>query len=276
MGRKNFFEILSEVGFDAHEEYRKLCYLFAEEESVPTNHYFESLKVYVNDSYFRALPFRGTYTSIDEILTYLERSRYSSSLDKLFVFCEFLIAVLPEKYTVKNSYAHKQATTIVENIAAILDRTNHELRQLDDSRMIIIEKNPSATQVVKLVEDGNIAINVLEYNHFALKGNLEEKRKILVNIGRYIEPLLISRKLQKAGYKQIETDMGFLLNCFHIRHNNKEGAKAQEYIQEIGDADLEAWYDKIYNTALAVIIINEQIGIDGELSELKKSYTWKT
>ena len=68
---------------------------------------------------------------------------------------------------------------------------------------------------MELVENEAVALELLEYNHFVLKGDLDGKREILVNLGRYLEPLLVSRKLQKAGYKQIESDMSFLLNCFH-------------------------------------------------------------
>lgn len=274
--RKNFFEILSSSGFDTFEEYRKLQYLFAGEESIFRNHRFETLKDYADDTYFRGLPFRGTYTTIDEIMAYLNSFSYSSVQERLFVFCEFLIAVLPEEHIQKNRHAYNQTKTIIQNIVTILEQTNHELHALSDSRIIIVEKNPHTTQAVELVGDEKIAMNLLEYNHFALKGDLDGKREILVNLGRYLEPLLVSRKLQKNGYKQIESDMSFLLNCFHIRHNNKEGSHAQEYIQKINDPDLENWYDKVYNTALAVIIINEQIDIDAELAALKSTYKWKT
>ena len=250
--------------------------MFSEEKNVFVRGHFDSLEKYVNQTYFRELKFRGTRTDIQEIMACLKLTHYTSQLDRLFVFCEFLIAVLPEKYTRNNAYAYKQSCTIMENIAVILEQTNYELRTTNDSKIIIVEKNPHTVQAMELVENEAVALELLEYNHFVLKGDLDSKREILVNLGRYLEPLLVSRKLQKAGYKQIESDMSFLLNCFHIRHNNKEGSHAQEYIQNISDLDLERWYDKIYNTALAVIIIGEQIDIDAELTTLKSAYKWKS
>ena len=108
-----------------------------------------------------------------------------------------------------------------------------------------------------------------------MKGDLEGKRKSLLAIADYIEPILKSRKLQDNGYKQLESDVGFLLNCFHIRHNNKTGSKAQDYITSIDDEQLEEWYDNAYNTMLSVIIISEEIGVSAELTGLKQTYNWK-
>lgn len=276
MARRNFFDIISSVGFNANDEYDRLNYLFSEEESIPQRYYAITLKSYINDKYFRLLPFRGTCTDIDDMLARLQNTGYSTPLERLFVFCEFLIAVLPDEQTKNNSYAHEQSCTILQNIMAILEQTNHELSRLSNSQLIITEKNPSATQAIELVEDDAVALGLLEYNHFVLKGNLEEKRRILVSIGRYLEPLLRSRKLQNAGFKQLESDMGFMLNNFHIRHNNKEGQKAQEYIQKVNDSILEEWYDKAYNTALAAIIVGTQIDICADLDALKRTYTWKS
>ena len=105
---------------------------------------------------------------------------------------------------------------------------------------------------------------------------MECNRNILTTLGSYIEPILKSRVLQSAGYKQLESDVGFMLNCFHVRHNNKIGPKAQEYIVALTDKQLEKWYDDLYNAILSVIIINDHIPVQTELASLKTSYKWKT
>jgi hypothetical protein len=131
------------------------------------------------------------------------------------------------------------------------------------------------TQAVELITDNVVAIDMIEYNRFSMKGNLAGKKKALMSIANYIEPILRAKTLQNGGHKQLESDMGFLLNNFHVRHNNKTGAKAQDYIVSMSDSELETWYDKIYNTELAVIIMSEQIAITSELQELKQKYSWK-
>lgn len=115
----------------------------------------------------------------------------------------------------------------------------------------------------------------MEYNHYGLKGNLSKKRSILVSLGAYIEPILRNKSLLNAGYKELESNVGFLLNKFHIRHNNKEGKTAQEYIVNITDEQLENWYDKTYDMIIQVIITNENISAEKEIEQLKKDYTWK-
>lgn len=165
-----------------------------------------------------------------------------------------------------------------------MDKTNHTLLNLNglngtnyaNPKYVIIEKNKAAAEAAELVEDENTIIELLEYNRFALKGDLSEKRKILNSIAQYIEPLLRSRKLQRAGYSQLESDAGFLANSFHIRHNNKTGAKAQEFIVNLSDSDLESWYDKSYSVFLSVIMLSEQIDVAGEIKTLKSTYNWKT
>lgn len=165
--------------------------------------------------------------------------------------------------------------TILGNINHILDRTNHELATDPDGNSIIVEKNNATTLAAQLVDDNIIAFKLIEYNHFALKGDLEGKKKLLLSIAAHIEPILKSHILQQNGYKQLESDAGFIFNNFHIRHNNKEGANEQPYIKAVSDADLEEWYDKAYEIALSVIIINDYMAIGKDIANIKRQYTWK-
>ena len=164
---------------------------------------------------------------------------------------------------------------IVSPNVEIIKDTNYELLDMKNQGRIIVEKNKYAKEAALIVESPDMAIKLIEYNHFALKGNLERKRSIILSIANYVEPMLKSRVLEKSGYKQLQSDLGFLFNKFHVRHNNKEGAKAQDYICSLADDALEEWYDRIYNSALAGIIINEHISVQSELQELKTKYTWK-
>ena len=38
--------------------------------------------------------------------------------------------------------------------------------------------------------------------------------------------------------------------------------------------ELEEWYDKAYEVALSVIIINDYLSINQEISEIKTTYSW--
>ncbi len=276
--RKNFYEILSEMQFDVSREYATLLRLFQVEATVPMGGYIQPLAVYVDKVYFRTLPFRGGFVSLNEMMSAIPIKPGTRNLDDLFVLCEFLVALLPEKRLIEDGLIRKQGMTIIENIFYILDKTNHELTQLpgSDERMIITEKNKGTTLAVEIVGDAEIAIDLIEYNHFALKGDLSAKKKILSSIGMYIEPILRSKALQNAGYRKLESDTGFVFNNFHIRHNNKEGAKAQDYVLTLSNEELEDWYDKAYEMAISVIIINDHLPTESKLAELKRNYHWKT
>jgi len=274
--RRSFFELLEDTKFDVVQEYEKLWYLFSDDYTISLYGYARSLRTYIDATYFKKLPFRGMYTSIDEVVSKLNFEYAEINLESLFVFCEFLLAILPQNEIVKNLQLEEQANVVLGNINHILNKTNHELSLDSNGNQIIVEKNKAATTAAEIVEDTSVSLDIIEYNRFSLKGNISEKKKILSSIGIYIEPILKSKILQNSGYKKLESDAGFIFNNFHIRHNNKSGPKAQDYIVTLDDEKLEEWYDKAYDTALAVILINDRLSVEAEIDNLKKNYKWKT
>lgn len=275
--RRTFYELLANIDFDPQEEYGKLWRLFFCEKKINFRYNYYTLAEFIDDYYFRCLSFRGSCTSLSEMLQAIELFEDSDgSIDTLFVFCEFLYAVLFD--TQAKNYEHSIKTTratICDNVQHILACTNHELSKDREGRTIVVEKNKATTLAAELVDDDIIAYDLIEYNHFVLKGDLDTKKKLLCSIATHIEPILNERKLSLNGFKQLESDAGFLLNSFHIRHNNKTGAKEQEYIASIADAELEEWYDRAYEVALSVIIINNYISLSKKITDIKARYTWR-
>ena len=275
--RTNFFQLLTQKSLDPQKEYETLWFLFFEEKSVSTYYSMRTVAKHIDDNYFRKLPFRGSFASLNNMMEALDLYKRSAiDIEKLFVFCELLFAVMFDQKA--NDYAHpmrEQRTTILSNISHILDKTNHEFQKDAEGRWIIVEKNQAATMAAQLVTDPVVAFDLIEYNHFTIKGHLAEKKAILVSIAGYIEPILNSKTLSSAGYKQLESDAGFIFNNFHIRHNNKEGSKANDYIATISNNELEEWYDKAYELALSVIIINDYLSIGKDIADVKPKYTWR-
>lgn len=274
--RTNFYELLSKVNFNVFTEYETLWKLFKVECCIPLHRYMNPVSEYIEEIYFRDLSFRGSFTSLEDLMDAIGIRNSVRNIDDLLLFCEFLMAVLPEKEAEKNQSLAKQRKTILGNIDHILERTNHEIRLDSNGNCIIVEKNKAATLAAQLVTDVTVAFELIEYNHFAIKGHLAEKKAILVSVAGYIEPILNSKALSSAGYKQLESDARFVFNNFHIRHNNKEGSKANDYIATISNKDLEEWYDKAYELALSVIIINDYLSIGKEIDDIKPKYAWRT
>lgn len=274
--RKNFYELLTQRVFDVQKEYDTLWYLFCVEKSYYTGYASYSISSWIDQKIFRNFPFRGSFASLKEMMNEFGiQERSAVDIEKLLLFCELLIAVLPMYGVNYDQHLSKQKKTIFENIDYILERTNHEIKKDPNGRSIIVEKNKAATLAAQLAEDEVVAFELIEYNHFALKGDLEGKKKLLFSIAAYIEPILKSKILQQNGYKRLESDARFLFNNFHIRHNNKTGASAQDYITTVKDAELEEWYDKAYEVALSVIIINDYLTIGQDIADIKTKYTWK-
>ena len=275
--RRNFYKLLSERSFDAKKEYAALWKLFCVEQCNTSAFSPYPMVAWINDKYFRDLPFRGSFVSLEDMMDELGiQARSAVNIDKLFLFCELLYAVLPGRGMTKDPKIINLKNTILQNIGYILEHTNHEFAKDPNGNTIIVEKNKAATLASQLANDDVVAFELIEYNHFALKGDLEGKKRLLFSIAAYIEPILKSKVLQNNGYKQLESDAGFLFNNFHIRHNNKVGSKAQDYITTVKDPDLEEWYDKAYELALSVIIINDYLTIKQDIVDIKSKYTWRS
>ena len=275
--RRNFYKLLSERSFDAKKEYAALWKLFCVEQCNTSAFSPYPMVAWINDKYFRDLPFRGSFVSLEDMMDELGiQARSAVNIDKLFLFCELLYAVLPGRGMTKDPKIINLKNTILQNIGYILEHTNHEFAKDPNGNTIIVEKNKAATLASQLANDDVVAFELIEYNHFALKGDLEGKKRLLFSIAAYIEPILKSKVLQNNGYKQLESDAGFLFNNFHIRQNNKVGSKAQDYITTVKDPDLEEWYDKAYELALSVIIINDYLTIKQDIVDIKSKYTWRS
>ena len=271
--RKNFYDILDEMDFDPEDEFQRLYSLFTSEYIF----YNVTLYRFVDQYHFRKLPFRGTFTSLAQLMDAVLPYGYCHC-DDLYLLCELLVGILSFNAIAEDTHVTSIRNTIVENIAKIMEKSNHELKQIPGEKFdkyIVVEKRKDTTLAVEIVGDGTIAYDLIEYNHYALKGDLAAKKKLLTSIGAYIEPILNSKVLSQAGYKKLESDAGFILNNFNIRHNNMEGTKQQDYTSSLNPDQLEAWYDKAYDTAIAVIIMKDHLSVEAELTQLKKDYQWK-
>ena len=126
---------------------------------------------------------------------------------------------------------------------------NHKVYYNEESEQaIVIEDKPEVTAVAEL-EDPDSAYDIIRYNHHALKGNLTEKRAILLKMGNQLEP---QRPQLTACNKQLTSDAFCLLNNLNIRHNNctPGDSKYKAVVAQMDDATLESWYDELYQMIL--------------------------
>lgn len=188
------------------------------------------------------------------------------------MYCEILRnvcndALLLEIEVVK---IERRLNMLLDNMNEILEKTNHEWRQIKEG-YVIVEKNPATTEAIECLEakDADLALNMIEYNRVLLKGNLQRKREILFNMASYVEPM--QSLLKGSIYGSLFTDSKELVNKLNIRHNNSGKNSVPEYAKDWGDKEYEEWYDNAYHTLLMVILAKKQLEITQAFNKLKSS-----
>lgn len=175
------------------------------------------------------------------------------------------------KETIKHISLADQCEELCKRVRYSLGETNHVLVKLDRGKQIIIEKNVYASEVSKILSETSIQDAILEYNHFANKGNIQRKREIIISLAGYLEPfrdeLNASEELKEVmkvkNKKIIAVSKLFdMYNNLGLRHNNSD-----QYHLEMTEEELEKWYDNVYTSTLFIIL---------SLDEARILSKWKT
>ena len=136
----------------------------------------------------------------------------------------------------------------------LLEHINYEKYIFDnEEKLILVPKNPAATAVAE-ISSQETAMAILKYHHALLKGQLEEKRKILLSIAHEYESLLSNGV---DGFNDYFTKAREMLNNLDIRHNNKEGKHKKDFIINMSTEELEKWYDELYQLLLFCVLIKD-------------------
>ena len=285
MARKNIFEILANnqnIGSDAERINR----LFFNEDMLILGSSSYKMKNYIQYYCFDDWENKDHCIDLDDFLDTIEYENIlffakRGDVDSFLTLIEMIFnfwKLVEIKINAENSNLNYYTDFyhLYDIMTDCLSKLNHKaVYKAEEEKVLVIEDKPEVTVAAEIVEDETIAFELLEYNHHSLKGDLSKKRKILASIGSYVEPILKDNILSKSGYKDLESNVGFLLNKFHIRHNNKEGKTAQDYIMTISDEDLEMWYDRTYDVLIQAILTKENIAVEKDIEQLKKEYKWR-
>ncbi|MFI3327302.1 MAG: hypothetical protein R3Y35_14200 [Clostridia bacterium] len=205
---------------------------------------------------------------LNHSLNTLSLKFFSVSLEDLILLCETLKTMLSFADLSYPFYYIKE--NIEESIDYIVESINCEFL-VKDSFVYIVSKDASISEAVEQIHDEETALNLIEYNRVLFKGDITEKKRILLQLGQFIEPILKSKTLSNNGYSNIANDLGFYLNNFNIRHNNLEGKNSKQFCIDINNnSELEEWYDATYNTLIMAIIATKQIELHEKVTQLKK------
>ena len=287
MTRQNYFDLIQNMGFDADKEFEIISKLISEKrQPSPTVLSLISIQDFFNRNFLLYLKHRKIqFTSYDEVNEYFKNNM--NGIERLFSYAEFitdLYSFLKKNGTLNRTFFYNFSDYLILNkykeiedrISYSLEKTNHELITLENGDKIIVEKNVYASEVSQIISETNIqdAIKVLEYNHFANKGNIQRKKEILISLANYLEPLRKelnnSEELKEVFKVNNQKIIAFeklfeMYNNFGLRHNN-----AKQYHLDMTNEKLEQWYDDIYTSSLFVILSLDEARILSELTFLRE------
>lgn len=276
--RESIFEIVNKKK-DIKEDISRLLYLL-NQKCIRTS---SDDVIGIADIEFIKWKNRGTCIGIDDmanqlniVLDYRRFDRINISYEEQLNYIEFIcnIVMLSNK-TVKKSNvpACTNYTLLLENIDKLLNSLNYRQQYIKDTdRVLICENDRAVTAVVELLNK-DLSYEIIEYNHYLARGNIELKKSILLKI--YDDYCKIEEKI-KSYNSSIYDDISFLINNLNVRHNNLEGKDRKEITAQMNKEELEIWYDEIYQLFLFAFLYNEHItNRKPKIKELKDKFDKK-
>ena len=176
--------------------------------------------------------FKRFITNSDNQITYLE---YAMNVLELFSKVEDLPSCVKEPVYIN---AVHNCDLIVEKMSLKPIKLNPQMGSL-----ILVPADPIAVSVAEKIPEKEISIQILQYHHHLLKGDIEKKKSILLAMSLLFEN---DRTAMESGpYKQLTKDIGFVLNKFNIRHSF-----SSTVFSSLTKQELEKVYDDLYEMML--------------------------
>lgn len=240
MSRRNFFEMINESPLNLRAEYNRIYNMFYKgthtecDISGIIEEGFEELPAYIRGRTRTLSDFDDTYgfyfpqfphpTTVDDVISLCE---YAWNLSKGVL--EYACNIISED----SYYDLEQFLKLIRETTEAL----HHTLIVKNRIAIFVPQNPEAVSVSEIVSN-EVALNILEYHHHALKGNLSKKKAILHIMADDIE---LQKKALNGINGTFSSNLFQMFNKF-VRHNNEDNP----YIKGLSPDELESCYDDIY------------------------------
>lgn len=260
MGRKTFFDVL-ERELNLQNEYEKIERLFL------NDHVSFGYTLYDDiERDFKNWSLKKNYVSFYELreclgFTYEYYDNAYNATGKInevndfFIYCEMILNLIKQVLP-KEVYDYHEETInqILDIVYYDLEYLNYRFCTKSDGKLIIEQKDAAVTEVVDIV-DPSLADSILEYNHYVLRGNIKEKKSILLRIINTLEPKLPELKKINGG---LFGDYSYLINNMDLRHNNCDSNDEKKYnkkFSNLSDSEKEEWYDETFQMCLLMFLL---------------------
>lgn len=278
--RRNFAQILKDAKIDVKLEYQKLYGLLYDRSIQVSNTNRISAYDELSER-FIGFHFRGTCLSIDEFNDlhefHFEREPENFNIDNLISLCEYIYNMLMGYQSTQLSFGWNMPAApalinvqfYLEQISQVIEKIGY-MQTAEDNFTIFVEKSPAAIAVAESeLVPGNLSYKLISYHHYRMKGNLGEKKAVLLQLASIIEA---KRKNLNQADKVLETNLFYAFNNLNIRHNNVNPelkGKYKAYAAQMSNSELEKWYDETYQMCLLALLQIENLDRKAEFDKLK-------
>lgn len=278
--RETIFDLISK-DIDFYTEAKNIETLFLRE---IVNYYDEEMSIeeFVSNFLFLDWEYRDTFINLYIFKEHLgiEDINVLKNKNNLKIFLSYLEYILNivTLFSYKSFYSDDIESLnifvkpIIINIKRVLEKINHKYYFLDEDKIkiIIIESREDVSAVVEKIDDENLSLDLIKYNHYELKGNISEKIKILTQAYKIFEEIKYKLKDDKFGVFQ--NDLSGLFNNLGIRHttNKDKNKEIHNRVNNMSNEELEMWCDRTYDMFLTAVLLCDYIDFKPEITVLNE------
>ncbi len=274
MKRIPFSQVLKDAKVDIKREYDRLYAMFCIHKVANINGTEMTLKEICATNFIN-LPFRGTCVSLDDFDDfygyYFEKEPKDFGIDYLVSFCEYSYNLSAYNqglgYGMPMTGVERGVQLYIKQVIRVIDAIGYT-GNAKDGVTDFVPKDQAAISVSEIVEP-NLSYKVIEYNHHSMKGNLDQKKAIIIALADQLEP---RRDKLKEINSSLASDLFFLFNKVNLRHNNinPKGKKCVPFVSDMGNDEIECWYDDIYQMCLLAFLELDNLERKNRVKKLKE------
>lgn len=249
---------------DLHDEILQIEMLF-QSPVISVGYKEYSLENFVDKRYFGAWKGRENCTDTDAMRQGLNidgiLSTPNPSKNEVLTYLQYTLNIAElcrrrfnEDNGRSSDFNIKRYTELLTSIRRILRALDYDVRFVPDKEIIYLVARNIAADAVADNSDDVETDKIIEYNSFAVAGNMQRKREILLSMGDTIESYSDN---MAPGNVKLYSNIEFMLHNFNIRTDNTTGEDRVEYVADMSEEELEKWYDEAYQMMLLRILQNE-------------------
>ena len=169
-------------------------------------------------------------------------------------------------YEGQRDYMSGSVAPTIQQINRVIEKIGY-MGSTQNGFTIFVEKSNEAIAVAEILPK-EVSYKVIAYNHYSMKGAIEQKKDVLLKLANLLEG---KRKKLSSANPTLEDNLFYAFNNLNIRHSNVDinSAKYKKYVAEMSVDTLENWYDEVYQMCLLAFLEIDNLERKKRFIELK-------